>query len=140
MTPEKLEQIEKIRAFYKLCEVPYLYELLIEEAITSEEWDFMNPDDFDGCTGAPELHYDGYPFDCLVHDFHWKTGRGGLISDKIFKDNMKFMGRSKSIIRKRFFAVRTAWLSYFKWKHKFAGNVHELTPAMKMYRDIKGTF
>lgn len=138
MTPEKLEQIEKIRAFYKLCEVPYLYEMLIEEAITDTKWDFTNPDHYDGCTGVPELHYDGYPFDCLTHDFHWKTGRGGIIADNIFRDNMRFMGRSEAIIKKRFNGVRFFWKIWYKWKHKFNGNIHELTPAMKLYKDING--
>jgi hypothetical protein len=134
---EKEEIRNEIRTYVKLCKMPYIYEMLIEEAITSTEWDFTDPDDYDGCTGVSELHFSRFPPDCLTHDFHWKTGRGGMISDKIFKDIMKLMGRPCRIIKKRFYVVRIAWMIFYKWKHKWNGNVKELTLAMKLYADLK---
>lgn len=129
---------EKIRCYYKQCNVPYLYQMLIEEALESTEWDFMDPNQYDGCSGVSEFHYDQYPFDCLVHDFHWRTGRGGIVADSIFKDNMEFRGLAPIVIKKRYLGVRFFWGIFYKWKHKLNKNVKPLTPAMKLYKDIKG--
>jgi hypothetical protein len=135
---EKEELRNEIRTYVKLCKMPYIYEMLVEEAITSTEWDFTDPEHYDGCTGVSELHFSQFPPDCLAHDFYWRTGRGGVVADRIFKDIMKLMGRSCRIIKKRYTGVRIAWFGWYKWKHKFNKNVQELTPAMKLYADVKG--
>jgi hypothetical protein len=131
---EKQILIQETLEYARLIKLNSVLMDCLKEALYSTEWDFTNPDHYDGCTGVDELHYNAYPPDCLIHDFHWKTGRGGIVADSIFKDIMKAMGRSNRIIKKRYKGVRLGWMFFYKWKHKLNGNVQELTNAMKVYK------
>ena len=137
---ELLEEKElikyQIREHYRECNLKPIYQILVEEALESDEWDFMT--DYNGCTAVSELHYDYYVFDCFVHDFLWITGRGGKIADKIFYDLMIARGLGKYIAKKRYIGVRIAWNTVYRWKHKFNGNVRPHTYGMELYKDLKG--
>lgn len=108
---------------------------LIFEAIKSNEWALKT--DYDGCTGVSDLNHLGFPFDCLVHDFHWITGRGGALSDKIFYDLMIARGVPKWRARKRYLGVRLGWFGFYKWKHLTKGNKRENTFFMEKFKNKK---
>ena len=135
----KLEIKERVRAHYKAVNLSPLLISLVEEALSDyhaevDGWDFI--DDCDGCTGVHDYHPDKWVFDCLTHDFHWRCGRGGLISDKIFYDLMVARGFPKWKAGKRYIGVRIAWMTKYKWKHKRNGNIKPLTIAMIEYAKI----
>jgi hypothetical protein len=129
------EIIESLFEHSKKCNLEAIHYRLIEEAVYSNEWDFMV--DYDGCTAVAELHYDYYVFDCFVHDFHWKTGRGGKVADKIFLEMMLRRGLGWYVAYKRYYGVRLTWNLKYKRKHKKYGNVKELTEYMKIFKAIR---
>lgn len=107
----------------------WVWELLIE-ALESEEW---NPsEDFDGCSIVQDRLHPCLA--CFVHDFHWRTGRGGAVSDKIFYDIMLLDGTPKGQAKRRKIAVRIGWVFWHSWKHYFNRNVNDLTYYMNMYK------
>lgn len=71
---------------------------------------------YNGCTFVQdELH----PFlPCFIHDYRWIIGKGGLDSNIEFKTNLIKAGFSKVKAWKYFLGVHTAWLFFYKWKHK----------------------
>lgn len=129
------EIIESLFNHAKACNLDAIHYRLIEEAVYSKEWDFMV--DYDGCTGVAELHHDFYVFDCFVHDFHWRTGRGGKVADKIFLEMMLRRGLGRYIAYKRYIGVRLAWNLIYKKQHKKKGNINELTYYMNVFKAIR---
>lgn len=139
MTREEIQKDiirNRIRAHYSLYNLEDIQIAIIEDALTSDEWNFLT--DYDGCTAVSEFHYDKYVFDCFVHDYFWITGRGGKLSDKIFYDLMLKRGLGKYVSMKRYIGVRLSWKLFYKWKHLKNGNVRPLTYNMKLYKDLKG--
>ena len=135
MNRSRSEIIDSLFEHSKNCNLDAIHYRLIEEAVYSNDWDFMA--DYDGCTAVAELHHDFYVFDCFVHDFHWKTGRGGKVSDKIFLEMMLRRGLGKYIAYKRYYGVRLAWALKYKNQHKKKGNVRELTEYMSIFKAIR---
>lgn len=131
----RAEIIESLFTHAKNCNLDAIHYRLIEEAVYSKEWDFIV--DYNGCTSVAELHYDFFVFDCFVHDFHWITGRGGKVADKIFLEMMLRRGLGRYIAYKRYIGVRLAWALKYKKHHKLNGNVRELTYYMKIFKAIR---
>lgn len=127
---QTIRELEEQFVFFDLT---YLQEQLILEAINSKEWDLVA--DYDGCTGVPEFHINKVIFPCFVHDFHWQSGRGGIVSDRIFYEMMLAQGFPKWKARKRYLGVRLAWNLVYKWKHKRKCNVRDLTNYMKIWEN-----
>jgi hypothetical protein len=119
--------IAHIRRLQLETRTEHLWVKLVEEAFNDGEWDIVN--EYNGCTAVQD-YYHPCPA-CFVHDFMWITGRGGIISDRIFYHLMIAEGMSKPKAVRRWFAVRTAWYTYFMWKYIIRRNWKKPTNAMK---------
>lgn len=122
---------QRILDSFKVYGPPPVFKALIMEALESKEWDWFT--DMDGCTGVADYWPTRFHPACLVHDFHWRIGRGGEVSDLIFKDLMEIYSMAKSKATLRFLGVRMAWIFVYKWKHFFDRNIKGYTPAMCDY-------
>ena len=135
MNRTRSEIIASLFTHAKNCNLDAIHYRVIAGAVYSNDWDFMT--DYNGCTSGAALHYDFFVFDCFVHDFHWITGRGGKVADKIFLEMMLRRGLGKYIAYKRYIGVRLAWALKYKKHHKNKGNVKELTYYMKIFKAIR---
>lgn len=94
--------------------------VFISYAITDSRWDVIK--DYNGCSVVQDLHHPC--LSCFVHDYLWLTGQGGKDADYLFYKLMLLEGASKNKAKRRWFAVRVAWLTYYKWKHFVKRNVN----------------
>ncbi len=93
-------------------------------------------EDYNGCSIVQDTKHPC--FECWFHDYNWKIGQGGYISDRLFLHMMLFTGRDKLTAYTRWFFVRVGWLFYFRWKHQKARNVNPYTKEFKnAIKDLK---
>lgn len=132
----KTQEYSRIKASFFVYNIPPIAQRVILEALNFPEWDWF--EDCDGCTAVPNYWVNKYSPSCTVHDGHWRTGRGGKVSDVIFRYLCQLYGFPKYQSKKRFIGVRLAWFGFYKWKHLLNGNKKEPTPAMiELYNYIK---
>jgi hypothetical protein len=92
--------------------------LLIEEAFNNSLW---NPVlDFDGCTLVQDVLHPSPA--CFIHDFLWRCGYGGPISDEIVFDIWILEGLNVRKARRRWLGVRCAWIMFYKWRNLLVSN------------------
>ena len=115
---------------FGVYDVPDEFIDLIQLAMNSKDWDWFR--DSDGCTLAPNYWPTNFHPACLVHDYHWRTGRGGYWSDRIFLELMKIYSIPKWQRLTRFALVRFGWFAFFKWKHLFKGNFRKFDIITKI--------
>ncbi len=120
----KEQERQRIIDSFDVYDVPLYFRELTIQALNSTDWDWFN--EMDGCSCAPNYWPTRFNPPCLVHDYLWRTGRGGIISDKIFLKHMKIYSMPKFQRVFRFVAVRVGWLLFYKWKHKFNKNIRIL--------------
>ena len=120
---------QRIIDSFGVYDVPNEYIVLIQRAIDSNEWDWFL--DMDGCSFVPNYWPTKFHPACLVHDYYWRTGRGGYWSDRIFLELMEIYSMPKFKRTKRFVGVRVGWFLYFKWKHLINGNIRKLDVITK---------
>lgn len=94
---------------------------LIRIAIGDPRWDPLR--DYNGCTLVEDLYHPCVS--CFLHDYLWLTGQGGKDADYLFYKVMLLEKTPKAKANRRWFAVRAAWLIYFKWKYFSQRNVNE---------------
>lgn len=99
---------------------------IIDEAFESKYW--VPVRDFNGCSVVQDTFHPSPA--CFVHDYMWNTGHGGKISDRIFLHLMIAQGVTKSKAKRRWFAVRFGWYTYFMWKYIF--NKKFMNPTIAM--------
>lgn len=92
---------------------------LIRSAITDTRWEVMQ--DYNGCSAVQDLYHPCVS--CFLHDYLWITGQGGKDADYLFYKLMLLEGTPKAMAKRRWFAVRVAWLTYFKWKYFIQRNI-----------------
>ena len=119
----------RILESFSIFSLPVCFQNLIIELLNSNEWDWFK--DVDGCTAVADYWPSKYNPACTVHDGLWITGRGGIESDKIFRQLMLFYGMPKGHAQRRYIGVRVAWIFVYKWKHKSKGNKRPLTATMR---------
>ena len=115
---------------FDVYDVPDIYRDLIKLAIESNHWDWFN--DMDGCSFVPDYWKTKFYPPCLVHDYHWRTGRGGYWSDRIFLELMEIYSLPKWQRNLRFVMVRVGWFGFYKWKHKMKGNFRKFDTITKI--------
>jgi hypothetical protein len=125
----KNREEKRILDSFGVYDVPDDYKILIQNAINSEEWDWFK--DCDGCSLTWNYWPTKFSPPCLVHDYHWRTGRGGYWSDKIFLELMKIYSIPRWQRTFRFSLVRVGWFLYFKRKHKKNDNIRKLDTQTK---------
>lgn len=109
--------------FYKLPEE--VLELLLE-AWNSRYWVDKG---YDGATKIKNLKHTAV---CnFIHDYHYRCGQGGIESDRIYQYLLMMTGYTDFTKHVRFYVIRTAWLSFYKWKHMFSGNVKPISEVTK---------
>lgn len=110
---------------------------IIEEAVNDESWEPTK--DFDGCSIVQDIYHPCVA--CFIHDYLWKTGRGGSLSDFIFYQIMLIDGTGKKRAKRRWLGVRLGWILKFKWKHLMNRNIEPFSEIMlevlKMRKDGK---
>lgn len=126
----RINERQRILNSFDVYDVPDQFKELIEKALNSTDWDWFN--DMDGCTFVPNYWKTKFHPACLVHDYYWRTGRGGYWSDRIFLELMRIYSLPKWQRTFRFVAVRVGWLSFYKWKHKRKGNFRKLDTLTKL--------
>ena len=84
----------------------------VKEICYSYKWNPIT--DYNGCTLVQDDYHPFVP--CLIHDYRWITGEGGLDSDLEFKINLQKSGKSVYKSWMWFIGVRLGWLCYYKWK------------------------
>ena len=92
---------------------------LISSAITDTRWNVMK--DYNGCSAVQDLYHPCVS--CFIHDYLWITGQGGKDADYLFYKLMILEQTPKAMANRRWFAVRVAWFTYFKWKYFALRNV-----------------
>ena len=120
---------QRIIDSFIVFDVPLIYQELILFTIESKDWDWF--EDMDGCSCVADYWPTKYNPACLVHDYYWRTGRGGYWSDKIFLELMKIYAMPKRKRLFRFSMVRFGWFGFFKWKHIINGNIRKLDDITK---------
>lgn len=95
------------------------------------EWDPVK--EFDGCSIVQDTTHPDLA--CYIHDFMWRTGRGGYTADSIFLEVMKMQGLKKGRYIRRWVSVRAGWAFYHSWKHLIKRNVNPLTAGMINYKN-----
>lgn len=118
----------KVVASFRVYDVPDPYREVILEAFDSKEWDIL---EMDGCTSVADFWPNKFTPSCTPHDFHYMTGRGGWLSNRLFTEINKCYALAPRSIKIRHTGVTVAWWAFFKWKHLFKGNVKPYTPAMR---------
>ena len=124
------EARQKVIASFDTYYVPEPYRECIIEAFDeglAGKWDIMA---MDGCTLVSDYWPTKWSPSCTPHDFHYITGRGGWLSDRIFTEINKCYALPPHVVTKRHIGGTVAWWAWFKWKHLFKGNVKPYTPAM----------
>lgn len=99
---------------------------LIIEALDSKQWDVLKQ--YNGCTIVQDWIHPCPA--CFCHDYMWITGRGGIMSDGIFKALMKAEGMPKGKINRRWLGVRLGWLFGYYWKYKIKGTLKKPSKSM----------
>jgi len=79
-----------------------------------DSWDPIN--DFDGCTVVQDFNHPD--LSCYIHDWLWRTGKGGRFSNKLFYKLMRWEGVSKRQARRRYIAVSIMWKIWYKFKKR----------------------
>lgn len=113
-----------------LCFVYTRREWLLEltlEAIDDPSWDPVQ--DYDGCSMVQDETHPSLA--CFLHDWMWKSGRGGKEADFIFYQTMRLAGIGKRKARTRWLLIRIGWIFYYKWYYIRKRHLNKLTGAMK---------
>lgn len=129
--PELKEQLFRQIINYNL---PYSVELMVKEALNDNCWNPIY--DFDGCTLVQDI--DHPCISCFIHDYHWISGRGGYVSNKIFYRLMLITGFKKYEAARRLLGVTIAWYAYYKWHHALKRNINPYGNGMKLFINKKG--
>ncbi len=79
-----------------------------------DSWDPVN--EFDGCTVVQDFNHPD--LSCFIHDWLWRTGKGGDFSNKLFYKIMRWEGVSKSLAKRRYMAVKIMWNIWYKYKKR----------------------
>ncbi len=109
----KRQVIEHIRDGYYFLQVPERLQVMIEEAVTSQNWDFFTQSD--GCTLINENWVNGYFPPCIVHDYLRQNKIGKpLDQDLIFKDLLTAYKRPRLNAFLLFVGVRLVWYIFRK--------------------------
>lgn len=111
MTKRKI--IEHIREGYYYFGIPLRLQNIIEEAITSNKWDFFS--ESDGCTFINENWTDKYFPPCVVHDYLRQNKIGKpLDQDLLFKELLNAYKRPRINSFFMFLGVRLVWFLFRK--------------------------
>jgi len=109
--------------FEKQCDQYKAPEWLVQLYFTACYDDSWNPKlDFDGCTTIQDLKQPCGP--CFVHDWMWKTGQGGKVSDKLFYHILIATGCAKWKAKLMYCLVRIGWAIKYKRFHLKNRNVN----------------
>lgn len=85
-----------------------------------------------GYDGATRIKNKKHTAVCnFIHDYQYRDGMGGIEADVIYKYLLSLTGYTTFTQNTRFVVIRTAWLTYYKYKHLFANNVNPLTDNIK---------
>lgn len=104
---------------------------LLDEIFKSKFWKIY------GYDGASIIEDEYHPrFAYFVHDYMWRTGAGGIESDKIMKGLLILTGDSKVSANKKYLGVRIGWLLKYKRKHKRNNNIRELSNNESLVYDF----
>ena len=95
--------------------------LLIKSAIVDPRWNVMKQ--YNGCSVVQDVYHPCVS--CFLHDYLWMTGQGGKEADRLFHKLMLLENTPKAMANRRWFAVRVAWLFFYKWKYFAQRNVNE---------------
>jgi len=95
---------------------------LFREAWQSEFWKEK------GYDGASVVQDEYHPrLANFIHDYLYRMGMGGIEADIIYRELLILTGTKKSKAYTRYYAIRTAWITYFKWKHLIDKNVNPIS-------------
>jgi len=126
----KKEDVET--ALIKACDrvgAPKYVLKMLEDAINDPLWNHMK--DYNGCTLVEDPTHPYVP--CFLHDWMWRTGRGGLEADNIFYHTQVLFGMPKKMARRRYYGVRIGWFTFFKWKYVRIGLKTPHTESIKEF-------
>lgn len=129
------EARQKVIASFDVYQVPKPYQAVIIEAFDEGLAGNWKIEDMDGCTGVADFWPNKYSPSCTPHDFHFITGRGGWVSNRLFTEINKCYALPPGMVKRRHIGVSIAWLAWFKWKHFFNKNVRPITPNMQKALD-----
>jgi len=93
--------------------------IMIEEGFNNPLWDSKT--DFNGCNLVQDVLHPSVA--CYVHDYLINCGMGGFLCDEIALNLWIMEGLKPSRAKRRWFAVRVAWLTYLKWKNLISSNI-----------------
>lgn len=129
------EARHKVIASFEVYQVPKPYQDVILEAFDqglAGKWAIY---EMDGCTAVADFWPNRFTPSCTPHDFHYVTGRGGWVSNRLFTEINKIYALPPGVVKRRHIGVTVAWWAWFKWKHLLKGNVKQITPAMRAALD-----
>jgi len=110
-TNKELKDLIEIQ--YKHTSAPKYIQTLIDISF-DDNWNPVN--DFDGCTAVQDFNHPD--LSCYIHDWLWRTGKGGKFSNKLFYKIMHWEGVSTYKARCRYIGVSLAWELWFKFKRR----------------------
>ena len=114
---------------YKNYETEMLKELVVLQFMSSnappyigeyinlsfkDSWDPIT--EFDGCTVVQDFNHPD--LSCYIHDWLWRTGKGGDFSNKLFYKIMLWEGVPKAQAKRRFIAVKIMWNIWYQYKKR----------------------
>tara|TARA_R110000796_G_scaffold60642_9_gene140332 strand:- start:18999 stop:19466 length:468 start_codon:yes stop_codon:yes gene_type:complete len=123
----------KVVASFPVYNIPKVYQDVILEAFDSKEWDIMK---MDGCTIVRDYWINKFSPSCTPHDFQFKTGRGGFISNFLMNETNKMYAFPGYISGFRLTMVTIGWWGVYKWFHLIKGNVQPITRKMQLAYDF----
>ena len=117
MYPYKNYENEKLKELVVLqfthCNCPPHIGRLIDLAF-QDTWDPVK--EFDGCTVVQDFNHPD--LSCFIHDWLWRTNKGGEYSNKLFYKIMLWEGAPKNKARRRYIAVKIMWSIWYRFKKR----------------------
>lgn len=110
-TNEQLRTLVELQ--FKYSDAPAYVEMLIDLAF-EDDWNPVK--DFDGCTMVQDFNHPD--LSCFIHDWLWRTDKGGEFSNKLFYKLMRWENIKKSQAKRRYIAVSLAWKLWYKFKKR----------------------
>lgn len=113
---EKWKEYKRIVVSLDSFFVPQVYRDMVMEALHDEiSWDWYK--DCDGCTCVSEPGWPSkyYP-PCVLHDYMWRTNKGGMVSNGIFLEMTVLYHAPKMWSYTCYLGVTLSWLLWAKWK------------------------
>ena len=121
-TNEQLKELVVLQFMESECP-PYIGEYI--NLSFKDSWDPIN--DFDGCTAVQDFNHPD--LSCFIHDWLWRTGKGGKFSNKLFYKIMRWEGMEESVARRRYIAVSIMWNIWYRFKKR--------KPSIYTLNDVK---